>query len=169
MTARALAAILEARLYVSRRLVGYSCAFAVAVALVQPAGAVAAIFCCALVGIIIALDQSVGRHPHLDRCEASAPLFGRELARAKALIPCVAVVVRDPALRGHAARARIARRAVYAAGGAARRRRGDAGSTLGDHTRRLETRAVRTLGMRHGGRGVRACNTCAAASQPSSC
>ncbi len=92
MTARALAAILEARLYVSRRLVGYSCAFAVAVALVQPAGVVAAIFCCALVGIIIALDQSVGRHPHLDRCEASAPLFGRELARAKALIPCVAVL-----------------------------------------------------------------------------
>ena len=32
-------------------------------------------------------------HPHLDRCEQSAPLFGRELARAKALVPCVAALL----------------------------------------------------------------------------
>jgi hypothetical protein len=92
VTARALAAIMEARLYVSRRLIGYSYAFVVLVALLQPAGTLAPLFCCTLFGIVIALDQSVGRHPHLDRCEASAPLFGRELARAKALVPCIAVL-----------------------------------------------------------------------------
>lgn len=92
MTSRALAAILEARLYVSRRLVAYSCAFVALIALLQPAGTLAPLLCCTLFGIAIALDQSIGRHPHLDRCEASAPLFGRELARAKALVPCVAVL-----------------------------------------------------------------------------
>jgi hypothetical protein len=92
MTTRALAAVVEARLYVSRRLVGYSCAFVVLIALVQPAGTLAPLLCCTLFGIVIALDQSVGRHHHLDRCEASAPLFGRELARAKALVPCLAAL-----------------------------------------------------------------------------
>jgi hypothetical protein len=92
MTSRALAGILEARLYVSRRLVAYSCAFVVLIALLQPVGTLAPLLCCTLFGIVIALDQSVGRHFHLDRCEAGAPLFGRELARAKALVPCVAVL-----------------------------------------------------------------------------
>jgi hypothetical protein len=90
VTARAFAGMLQARLYVSRRLVAYSCGCAVLVALVAPAGAAAPLFLCSLVGIVIALDQTPGRHRHLDRCEQSAPLFGRELARAKALVPCIA-------------------------------------------------------------------------------
>jgi hypothetical protein len=90
VTARAFAGMLQARLYVSRRLVAYSCGCAVLVALVAPAGVAAPLFLCSLVGIVIALDQTPGRHRHLDRCEQSAPLFGRELARAKALVPCIA-------------------------------------------------------------------------------
>lgn len=93
MTARAFAGMLQARLYVSRRLVAYSCGCAVLVALVAPAGVAAPLFLCSLVGIVIALDQTPGRHRHLDRCEQSAPLFGRELARAKALVPCIAATL----------------------------------------------------------------------------
>jgi hypothetical protein len=93
VTARAFAGMLQARLYVSRRLVAYSCGCAVLVALVAPAGVAAPLFLCSLVGIVIALDQTPGRHRHLDRCEQSAPLFGRELARAKALVPCIAATL----------------------------------------------------------------------------
>ena len=70
--------MLQARLYVSRRLVAYSCGCAVLVALIAPAGVTAPLFLCSLVGIVIALDQTPGRHRHLDRCEQSAPLFGLE-------------------------------------------------------------------------------------------
>lgn len=90
MTARALARMLEGRLYVSRRLVFYAGAVAALVALIRPEGVTAPLFCCSLLGIALALDQTPGRHAHLDRCEQSAPLFGRELARAKALVPCIA-------------------------------------------------------------------------------
>jgi hypothetical protein len=85
--------MLRARLYVSRRLVLYAWAVAVLVALVQPAGVTAPLFCCSLLAVAIALDQTPGRHPHLDRCEQSAPLFGRELARAKAVVPCLAGLI----------------------------------------------------------------------------
>ena len=81
--------MLQARLYVSRTLVLYSWAFAALLALAQPSGITAPLFGCSLVAIVIALDQTPGRHRHLDRCEQSAPLFGRELARAKALVPCI--------------------------------------------------------------------------------
>ena len=37
--------------------------------------------------------KAPGLYQHLDRCEQSAPLFGRELARAKALVPCVAAAL----------------------------------------------------------------------------
>jgi hypothetical protein len=93
VTGRAFAGMLQARLYVSRRLVAYSCGCAVLVALVAPAGVTAPLFLCSLLGIVIALDQTPGRHRHLDRCEQSAPLFGRELARAKALVPCIAATL----------------------------------------------------------------------------
>jgi hypothetical protein len=93
VTARAFAGMLQARLYVSRRLVAYSCGCAVLVALASPAGVTAPLFLCSLVGIVVALDQTPGRHRHLDRCEQSAPLFGRELARAKALVPCIAALL----------------------------------------------------------------------------
>lgn len=85
-------ALLQARLYVSRQLVFYVCAAAASAAYLAPAGiAVPLIVCCAL-GIVAALEQTPGRHEHLDRCEQSAPLFGRQLARAKALAPCAAAV-----------------------------------------------------------------------------
>jgi hypothetical protein len=57
----------------------------------QPHGLAGPIFFCALLGVSIALVQGPGRHRHLDLCEQGAPLFGRELARAKALTPCIAV------------------------------------------------------------------------------
>jgi len=38
--------------------------------------------------IVAALLQRSGRAGHLELCEQSAPLFGRELARARALVPC---------------------------------------------------------------------------------
>lgn len=90
MTARAFRAILQARLYAQRRIVFYSCAAAFVAGLFQPAGFAAPLFLCSLLGIALALAQSPGLHRHLDRCEQSAPLFGRELARAKAFVPCVA-------------------------------------------------------------------------------
>jgi hypothetical protein len=87
---RALTAVVAARLYVQRRIVLYSFVAALIVGSLQPQGAVGPILFCSLLGIIAALAQSPGRSPHLDRCEQSAPLYGRELARAKALVPCVA-------------------------------------------------------------------------------
>jgi hypothetical protein len=90
VTLRALAAILCARLYAQRHVVLYACATALLVGFVQPHGAIGPILFCSLLGIAIALAQSPGRYPHLDYCEQSAPLFGRELARAKALVPCIA-------------------------------------------------------------------------------
>lgn len=93
MTARALIALVEARLYVARRQVLFACGCAVLLGLAQPNSLAAPLFFCSFVGIAMALDQTPGRHFHLDRCEQAAPLFGRELARAKALVPCVAAVL----------------------------------------------------------------------------
>lgn len=85
-------ALLQARLYASRRYLSYACAGAVVAALLAPAGAAVPLFVCTALGIVAALEQTPGRHAHLDRCEQSAPLFGRQLARAKALVPCTAAV-----------------------------------------------------------------------------
>lgn len=93
MTARVAIAVLRARLYAQRRVVFYACVAAFVAGFVQPAGLAAPLFLCALLGITTALAQSPGLHPHLDSCEQSAPLFGRHLARAKALVPCVAAAL----------------------------------------------------------------------------
>ncbi|MBV8531908.1 MAG: hypothetical protein JO104_11355 [Candidatus Eremiobacteraeota bacterium] len=93
MTARALRGVLRARLYAQRRAVLYACAAAFVVGLLAPAGLAGPIFFCTLLGIALAMAQTPGLHPYLDRCEQSAPLFGRELARAKALVPCVAAAL----------------------------------------------------------------------------
>lgn len=85
-------AVLQARLYVSRQLVSYVCAAAAVAALLAPPGAAVPLFVCSALGIVAALEQTPRRHEHLDRCEQSAPLFGRQLARAKALVPCTAAV-----------------------------------------------------------------------------
>jgi hypothetical protein len=87
VTLRALGGVVIARLYVQRRVLLYACAAAFVVGILQPNGAVGPVVFCSLLGIAMALSQSPGRHPHLDRCEQGAPLFGRELARAKGLVP----------------------------------------------------------------------------------
>ena len=51
MTARALGAVLRARLYAQRQVVFYSCAVAFVAGLVQPAGVAAPLFLCSLIGI----------------------------------------------------------------------------------------------------------------------
>jgi hypothetical protein len=93
MTPRAFTALVAARLYEQRRIVLYVCTAALVVGLLQPREAAGPVMFCSLLAILIALAQSPGRYPHLDRCEQSAPLFGRELARAKALVPCVAAAL----------------------------------------------------------------------------
>ncbi|MGA8574108.1 MAG: hypothetical protein WB609_00270, partial [Candidatus Cybelea sp.] len=84
MRVRTLLGVLRARLFAQRRIVFYSCAAAFIAGLFQPAGLAAPLFLLSFLGIAMALAQSPGLHPYLDRCEQSAPLFGRELARAKA-------------------------------------------------------------------------------------
>jgi hypothetical protein len=93
LTGRAFFAIVEARLRSERRTVVYACAAAAVVGFVQPHGLAAPALFGSLLGIVVALIQSPGRFPHLDLCEQSAPVFGRELARAKALVPCVMAVL----------------------------------------------------------------------------
>jgi drug/metabolite transporter (DMT)-like permease len=90
MRRRVLIGVLRARLYAQRRTIYYSCAAALVAGLLQPTGLAAPVLLCSLLGIAMALAQSPGLHPHLDRCEQCAPLFGRELARAKAFVPCIA-------------------------------------------------------------------------------
>lgn len=47
-----------------------------------------------LIGIAVALLQrGAGRYRDLEICEQSAPLYGRELARATALTPCILVTL----------------------------------------------------------------------------
>jgi hypothetical protein len=87
-------AIAMTRLMAERRTVAYAFVAAVVVAFVQPSGLAAPLFFCGLLGVAVALTQGPGRHRHLDLCEESAPLYGRELARAKALAPvAVAMLV----------------------------------------------------------------------------
>jgi hypothetical protein len=86
---RTIRAIVEARVHAERRTLIYACAAAAVVGFIQPRGLAAPIFFSSVIGIVVALVQGPGRYPHLDLCEQSAPLFGRELARAKALVPCI--------------------------------------------------------------------------------
>ena len=105
MTRRAFNAIAGARLRAERRSLAFACASAAIVGFIQPHG-IASItdpltadiairsvwlagpmFFCSTIGIAIAMSQGFGRHTYLDLTERSAPLFGRELARAKALAP----------------------------------------------------------------------------------
>jgi hypothetical protein len=89
VTARALRAIVGARLHVERRSIIYACivsaVFGYTNAL-DPAVSLPMLYC-GILGIAWALAQGPGRHSYLDASERSAPLFGRELARAKALPP----------------------------------------------------------------------------------
>ena len=85
-------AIARTRLLAERRTIAYAFAAAVVVAFVQPSGLAAPLFFCGLLGVAVALTQGPGRHRHLDLCEESAPLYGRQLARAKAIAPCAVAI-----------------------------------------------------------------------------
>ncbi|HTV92139.1 MAG TPA: hypothetical protein VMG98_05420 [Verrucomicrobiae bacterium] len=111
MTLRALRAVVGARLRAERRSLVFACAGAAIVGFVQPHGITpitdpltadvatrsvwlaGPMFFCSTIGIAIALLQGPGRHAFLDTTERSAPLFGRELARAKALAPVVSATL----------------------------------------------------------------------------
>jgi hypothetical protein len=111
MTRRALLAVVSARLRAERRAILFACGTAAIVGFIQPHG-IATItdpltadvatrvvwlagpmFFCSAIGIAMALIQGPGRHSHLDNGERSAPLFGRELARAKAAAPLIAATL----------------------------------------------------------------------------
>lgn len=110
MNVHALGAIVRARLRAERRTVIYACATAIAAGFIQPHGIArltdpleadlatrsvwlaGPMFFCSIIGMMIALFQGPGRHRVLDLCELGAPLFGRELARAKALVPVISAM-----------------------------------------------------------------------------
>jgi hypothetical protein len=91
MRLRALFAIVRERCRAERRTAFFCTAGAAIAGFVQPHGVwlAGAMFICSTIGIAFALLQGPGRYPYLDLCERSAPLFGRELARAKALVPSI--------------------------------------------------------------------------------
>lgn len=107
MTRRALTAIVRSRLHGERRTTAFACVTAAIVGFIQPHGVssitdpltadlatrsvwlAGPMFFCSAIGIAVALVQGPGRHPYLDIGERSAPLFGRELARAKAVAPAL--------------------------------------------------------------------------------
>lgn len=94
MTPRALRAIVSARLWAERRAIVFACIvsaiFGYTDAL-DPAISLPMIFC-GILGVAWALAQGPGRYTYLDASERSAPLFGRELARAKAIPPIACAV-----------------------------------------------------------------------------
>ena len=111
MTTVALRAIVGARLRAERRSIAFGCAIAAVTGFIQPHG-IAAItnplvadvatrsvwlagpmFLCSTIGVALAVLQGPGRHAYLDTNERSAPLFGRELARAKAIAPVAAATL----------------------------------------------------------------------------
>lgn len=88
MTRNALTAIVLARLYAHRRALAYLCIAALVAGFTGPHGPVLESVLYLPLGIAAALLQARGNAAPLDLCEQSAPFFGRELARAKALAAC---------------------------------------------------------------------------------
>lgn len=90
-------AIVTTRLVKERRVLLLSAAACALVAYLQRYDDAAArlagcLVFAALTGIAVALLQrGAGRFRELELCEQSAPLYGRELARATALVPCIIV------------------------------------------------------------------------------
>ena len=104
-------AIVVTRLRKEARLIWYVCAASALVAFLQPHAILASvhdpfaadiatratwiaglIFFGTLTGVVTAIAQrGAGRLRELELCEQSAPLYGRELARATALVPCIIV------------------------------------------------------------------------------
>jgi hypothetical protein len=100
-------AIVRARLRSQRRTLIACCVVSAIVGLIQPHGIAATgdpfaadlatrgvwlagpMFFCSAIGIIVASMQRGAGMRQLELSEQSAPLFGRELARATALVPCI--------------------------------------------------------------------------------
>ena len=93
MTTRAFAAVIEARVHSQRHTLVYGLVARASSAPSNREVSRRPHFFVPLVGIVAALQQGPGRFADLDLCEESAPLFGRELARAKALVPCAIAVI----------------------------------------------------------------------------
>ena len=111
MTRRTLVAIVTSRLRGERRTTAFACITAAIVGFIQPHGVseiadpltadlatrsvwlAGPVFFCSAIGIAVALVQGPGRHAYLDIAERSAPLFGRELARAKAVAPAFTATI----------------------------------------------------------------------------
>ncbi|HKU69112.1 MAG TPA: hypothetical protein VJP85_15175 [Candidatus Baltobacteraceae bacterium] len=90
-------AIVTTRLAKERRVLALSAAACALLAYLQryddaPARLAGCLVFGALIGIAAALLQrGAGRFRELELCEQSAPLYGRELARATAIVPCIIV------------------------------------------------------------------------------
>jgi hypothetical protein len=93
VTPRAARAIVGARLRAERRTLVFTCAGAAIVGYFATNNLAGPMLFCSTIGIAIALLQGPGRHTYLDTSERSAPLFGRELARAKALVPLISATM----------------------------------------------------------------------------
>lgn len=96
---RALRAIVCTRLRKDARTIAWLCAACGVVGFLQPHDAAersvwiaGPVFFGTLCGIVIAIVQrGTGRLREIELVEQSAPLYGRELARATALVPCIGV------------------------------------------------------------------------------
>ena len=93
VTPQAVRAIVGARMRAERRTLVFACASAAIVGYFATQSLAAPMLFCSTIGIAVALLQGPGRHAYLDTNERSAPLFGRELARAKALAPLISATV----------------------------------------------------------------------------
>jgi hypothetical protein len=111
VTRAALRAIAGGRLRADARSILFGCAVAFVAGCIQPHGIATMhdplaadvatrsvwlagpMFLCSTIGIALAQLQGFGRHTYLDLTERSAPLFGRELARAKAVAPIISVTL----------------------------------------------------------------------------
>lgn len=93
----ATAAIVTTRLSKERRVLVFAAAACAMLAYLQryddtPARLAGCLVFGTLLGVAVALLQrGAGRFRELELCEQSAPLYGRELARATALVPCIIV------------------------------------------------------------------------------
>ena len=99
MRGAATIAIVGTRISKERRVLVLAAAACALLAYVQryddPAGHVAGCLVFGtLIGIAVALLQrGAGRFRELELCEQSAPLYGRQLARATAIVPCIIVTL----------------------------------------------------------------------------
>jgi len=93
VNARALRAVVSARLRADVRALVFVCVAAAVVGALRPTGLGGPIAFGTVVAIGAALMQIPGRVRYLDVCERGAPLFGRELARAKAAAPCTTALL----------------------------------------------------------------------------